>query len=93
MAKVTFYLSLIGIVLTSTWSSERLSYAQDFYAGKTIRIVVGFPAGGGFDTYWRIMGRHICKYIPGNPTVVVDNLTGAVSLLPTRFTRRPSLMV
>ena len=81
MTRVIFYVSLIGIVLTSVWSSERVSDAQDFYAGKTIRIVVGFPAGGGFDTYSRIMGRHIGKYIPGSPAVIVDNVTGAGSLI------------
>jgi tripartite-type tricarboxylate transporter receptor subunit TctC len=81
MTKAIFYVSLIGIVVTSMWSFERVSYAQDFYAGKTLRIVVGFPAGGGFDTYSRVMGRHIGKYIPGNPTVVVDNVTGAGSLI------------
>ena len=53
MRTVTFYLSLIGVLLASFFSFEHCSYAQDFYAGKTIRIVVGFPAGGGFDTYSR----------------------------------------
>jgi tripartite-type tricarboxylate transporter receptor subunit TctC len=81
MRKLIFYVGLIEIVLTSMYSSGYVSYAQDFYAGKTIRIVVGFPAGGGFDTYSRIMGRHISKYIPGNPAVVVDNVTGAGSLV------------
>jgi len=81
MTKTIFYLGLIGIVVTSMWSFERVSYAQDFYAGKTLRIIVGFPAGGGFDTYSRVMGRHIGKYIPGNPAVVVDNVTGAGSLI------------
>jgi hypothetical protein len=47
MTKVIFYVGLIGMVPPSTWTSEHVSYAQDFYAGKTIRIVVGgFPAGG-----------------------------------------------
>ena len=81
MAKTIFYVSLIGIIVASMSSFEDISYAQDFYAGKTIRIVVGFPAGGGFDTYSRVMGRHIGKYIPGNPAVVVDNVTGAGSLV------------
>ena len=80
MTKTIFYVSLIGIIVASM-SSFDISYAQDFYAGKTIRIVVGFPAGGGFDTYSRVMGRHIGKYIPGNPAVVVDNVTGAGSLV------------
>src|SRR5919106_755389 len=81
VTKVIFYVGLIEVVLTSMWSSEHVCYAQDFYAGKTIRIVAGFPAGGGFDTYSRILSRHINKYIPGNPTVVVDNVTGAGSLI------------
>lgn len=81
MMKTIFYRSLIGMILASVCSSEDVSYAQDFYAGKTIRIIVGFPAGGGFDTYSRVMGRHIGKYIPGNPSVVVDNVTGAGSLV------------
>lgn len=81
MRKIIIYVGLIEIVLTSMCSPSYVSYAQDFYAGKTIRIVVGFPAGGGFDTYSRIMGRHISKYIPGNPAVVVDNVTGAGSLV------------
>ncbi|HYT56299.1 MAG TPA: hypothetical protein VEQ38_16460 [Verrucomicrobiae bacterium] len=41
MTKVIFYVGLIGMVPPSTWTSEHVSYAQDFYAGKTIRIVVG----------------------------------------------------
>ena len=81
MRKVTFYVTLIGVVIASLWTSQHVSYAQDFYAGKTIRILVGFPAGGGFDTYSRIMARHIIKFIPGNPTVVVENVTGAGSLV------------
>ena len=81
MRKVNFYVSAIVVVLATMWISQQASYAQDFYAGKTIRIVVGFPAGGGFDTYSRIIARHINKYIPGNPTVVVDNVTGAGSLI------------
>jgi len=50
-----FYVNVAGIVLTSVWGSEQVSYAQDSYAGKTIRIVVGFPAGGGFNSV--IAGR------------------------------------
>ena len=46
MKNVTAYLSLIGVVLASFFSFEHCSYAQDFYTGKTIRILVGFPAGG-----------------------------------------------
>jgi tripartite-type tricarboxylate transporter receptor subunit TctC len=81
MAKAILYLAMFGVILASTLSFQHLSYGQDFYAAKTVRIVVGFPAGGGFDTYSRTLGRHIGKHIPGNPTVVVENVTGAGSLI------------
>ena len=55
--------------------------AQPFYQGKTVRITVGFSAGGGFDLWARLIARHIGKYIPGNPTVVVENITGAGGLI------------
>src|SRR5689334_22445712 len=55
--------------------------ADDFYRGKSVRIVVGFSAGGGFDTYARALARHMTKHIPGNPSVVVENMTGAGSLI------------
>lgn len=51
--------------------------AEDFYKGKNFRIVVGSSAGGGYDAYARLVGRHIGKYIPGNPTIVVSNMPGA----------------
>ncbi len=55
--------------------------ADDFYQGKNIRIVVGFSAGGGFDTYARALARHMSKHIPGQPAIVVENMTGAGSLI------------
>jgi tripartite-type tricarboxylate transporter receptor subunit TctC len=55
--------------------------AAPYYEGKSIRIIVGFSAGGGFDTYSRLIGRHLGRHIPGNPGVVVENMTGAASLI------------
>ena len=54
---------------------------QDFYRGKVIRVIVGFSPGGGFDTFARIVARYMGKYVPGNPTIVVENMTGAGSLI------------
>lgn len=54
---------------------------HEFYKGKTVRLIVGFPAGGGFDTYARLLGRHIGRHIPGNPGVVVENMPGAGSMI------------
>lgn len=52
-----------------------------FYRGNTLRIVVGYGAGGGFDVYARIIARHIGKHIPGQPSVVVENMPGAGGLV------------
>lgn len=60
--------------------------AEDFYKGKTIRFVVGLAPGGGYDLSARTVGRHIGKHIPGNPTVVVENMTGAGSLIAANYT-------
>lgn len=54
---------------------------ESFFRGKTLRIVVGFSAGGGFDVYSRAVSRHIGKHIAGDPTVIVENMTGAGSLV------------
>jgi len=54
--------------------------AQDFYKGKTLTLVVGFSAGGGFDLNARLLARHIGRHIPGNPDVVVQNMPGAATL-------------
>ena len=55
--------------------------AAPYYEGKSIRVVVGFSAGGGFDTYSRLIGRHLGRHIPGNPAIVVENMPGAASLV------------
>jgi tripartite-type tricarboxylate transporter receptor subunit TctC len=54
---------------------------DDYYRGKTIRIVVGYSAGGGFDTYARAIARHLAKHVPGKPAVIVENMPGAAGLV------------
>jgi tripartite-type tricarboxylate transporter receptor subunit TctC len=62
-------------------------YAQTspFYQGKTIRIMVGFTAGGLYDQYARILSRHMPKHIPGSPNIIVQNMPGAGSLTATNY--------
>jgi tripartite-type tricarboxylate transporter receptor subunit TctC len=60
--------------------------AAPFYEGKTIRIIVGMSAGGGFDNYARILSRHMGRFIPGNPTIIVENMTGAGTLIAANYT-------
>jgi tripartite-type tricarboxylate transporter receptor subunit TctC len=52
----------------------------EFYKGKSINLVIGYTVGGGYDLYARLLAKHIAKYIPGNPSVVPQNMPGAASL-------------
>jgi tripartite-type tricarboxylate transporter receptor subunit TctC len=58
---------------------------DEFYRNKTVNILVGFTAGGGYDLYARLFGRHVGKHIPGNPTVVVQNMPGAGSMKAAQY--------
>jgi tripartite-type tricarboxylate transporter receptor subunit TctC len=74
-------IAILSLLLTSA-----AAHAQDgFYGGKTIRIIVGASAGGGYDTYSRTIARHMGKYIRGNPTLVVDNMPGAGFLISANY--------
>lgn len=59
--------------------------AEDYYAGKTIQLIVGLAPGGGFDTYARLIARHMGKHIPGNPSFVVMNMPGAGSMKAVNY--------
>jgi tripartite-type tricarboxylate transporter receptor subunit TctC len=74
-------ISALLIVTAMTGSSR----ADDFYKGKTIRVIVGGSAGGGFDIYTRAMARHMGKHIPGNPALLVENMTGAGTLIAAKY--------
>ena len=52
----------------------------DFYRGKQVKLIVGYGPGGGYDVYARLLARHLGRYIPGNPAIVVQNMPGAGSL-------------
>jgi tripartite-type tricarboxylate transporter receptor subunit TctC len=77
------FASLTALILLTTAASAQ--DVAEFYKGKTVRIVVGFSSGGGYDSYARLLARHYGRYIPGNPTVIVQNMPGAASLNSVRF--------
>lgn len=68
-----------GLILTGA-SAPGFAAEAEMYKGKTFKVMVGFHPGGGYDTYARLVARHINKYLPGNPTVVTVNYPGAGSL-------------
>jgi len=74
-------LALLTALIVLTVVGSAPVQAQSFFEGKTMRIIVGFAAGGGYDTYARVVARHLGKQIPGNPTIIVDNMPGAGSLI------------
>ena len=90
LTKILFIavLSLSFVELNNTVvAAERQSegfderVVTDFYRGKVVRIVVGFPPGGGADVYSRLIARHLGRFIPGNPTLAVTNMPGAGSII------------
>src|SRR5688572_6832525 len=58
-----------------------LGVAAQTFQGKTVTIVVGYKAGGGYDATARLLARHLPKYLPGKPTVIVQNMPGANSII------------
>ncbi len=74
-------LFLTTMILGLVFISIPVLGAGPFYEGKTIRIIVGYSAGGGYDTYARVLSRHMGKHIPGSPAIIVENMTGAGSLI------------
>ena len=77
--RMVAFVTIVMLVLGLAGSSPL--EAQSFFAGKTVRIIVGLAPGGGFDTYARLVARHLGKHIPGSPGIVVENMTGAGGLI------------
>jgi tripartite-type tricarboxylate transporter receptor subunit TctC len=77
-----------GLLITAGLLAASPAAAQsvaEFYAGKQINLIAGASAGGGYDTQSRLVARHMGKHIPGNPTIVVQNMPGAGSLAATNY--------
>jgi tripartite-type tricarboxylate transporter receptor subunit TctC len=75
---------LIAVSLAAV-ATARGQSVEEFYRGKNINLLVGFTPGGGYDLYARLLARHIGRHIPGQPTIVVQNMPGAGSLRSAQF--------
>ena len=69
----------------STPHAAKADAVADFYKGKTVKIIVGFGVGGGYDIYGRLAAEHLGRFIPGNPTVIVENMPGGGGVRAASF--------
>jgi len=81
------FLCLVNFVIGLGFvvGASATAFGEEFYQGKFIRFIVSYAPGGGYDTYTRTIARHIGKYIPGNPTPIVQNMTGAGGLIAVNY--------
>jgi tripartite-type tricarboxylate transporter receptor subunit TctC len=75
----------LAVVLLATSRSAHAQAAQDFYKGKQIRLIIGYPVGNDYDLAGRFLARHLAKHIPGAPAIVVQNMPQAASLVAANF--------
>jgi tripartite-type tricarboxylate transporter receptor subunit TctC len=75
----------LGFFTFELLNVERLDAQTPFYQGKTIKLVIGSTTGGGYDSWARLLARYYGKYIPGNPTIIVQNMPGAASIVATNY--------
>jgi tripartite-type tricarboxylate transporter receptor subunit TctC len=72
---------LLGAAVCASLTGMAAAQAQDFYKDKALTIIVGYSPGGSFDLYARVLARYIGRHLPGNPTRIVENMTGAGGLI------------
>jgi tripartite-type tricarboxylate transporter receptor subunit TctC len=77
-------LALLALAATAH-SNAGAEDAKNFYSGKTLKIIVGLPVGGGADAYARLVQRHLARHISGAPGIIVQNMPGAGSLRSVNF--------
>lgn len=75
----------LGLALTLWGGPVLADSVEDFYRGRNITLIIGYSVGGGYDIYARILARHMAKHIPGNPSIVPQNMPGAGSLRSANY--------
>lgn len=85
MTKFSRVLLLLCIWIIGSGAPQAAHAQSNFFEGKTIRLIVGFTAGGGYDAYTRTIGRHMGKHISGNPAIIVENMPGAGSMISANY--------
>jgi tripartite-type tricarboxylate transporter receptor subunit TctC len=77
-SRATLALALFGLL--AAWRGADAQSVEEFYRGKRVNLVTSASVGGGYDQYARLLAKHMPRHIPGQPTIVVQNMTGAEGL-------------
>jgi tripartite-type tricarboxylate transporter receptor subunit TctC len=86
MDRVPLLRHCLGVAaLVVAWSLVTPGTCAEFYQGKTLKLLIGYSAGGGYDLYARLLAKYLGGHIPGNPTVVPSNMEGAGSLRAANY--------
>jgi tripartite-type tricarboxylate transporter receptor subunit TctC len=79
---------VIGLAALASFAQASPARAEDdpnFYRGKTLRMLIGYGPGGGYDLYGRVVAQFLGKHLPGNPTIVTQNMPGGGSFVATKY--------
>ncbi len=83
---LTFFMNVLILGLSTFGVADQLDAAEPFYQGKTLRVVVASAAGGGSDIVARLIMRHLSRHIPGNPTIIIENMPGGGEIIGVNYT-------
>ena len=76
---------LVAVAMLLAAQPARADAVEDFYKGKTLRVFIGYSAGGGYDIYGRVFAEFFGRFLPGKPTVIAQNMPGAGSFVAAKF--------
>jgi tripartite-type tricarboxylate transporter receptor subunit TctC len=83
MCRRAFFAALLAGLALAGWA--RAESVADFYRGKQIRLVIGYPTGSGYNIYARLLADNLGRHMPGNPTIVPENMPGAGSVIAANY--------
>ena len=76
---------IAAAMLSPATTPARAQSVADFYRGKTVRMLIGYGPGGGYDIYGRLVAEFLPRHLPGNPTIVTQNMPGAGSFVAAQY--------
>src|SRR5690606_27946981 len=88
VAAMRRWIATLLLALLAAGAATAQATADDYYQGKRITIVVGYNPGGGIDTAGRLMAKHLGRFIPGNPTIIVQNMEGGAGIIAANYLAR-----